>query len=56
MNIGGVEKSFLTLSDQLIDKGNKVTIVTLNQNKNLLNQNDRIEIISLNPTFIVDRI
>ena len=34
MNIGGVEKSFLTLSDQLIDKGNKVTIVTLNQNKN----------------------
>ena len=48
MNIGGVEKSFLTLSDQLIDKGNKVTIVTLNQNKNSLNQNDRIEIISLN--------
>ena len=34
MNIGVVEKSFLTLSDQLIDKGNKVTIVTLNQNKN----------------------
>ena len=48
MNIGGVEKSFLTLSDQLIDKGNKVTIVTLNQNKNSLNQNHRIEIISLN--------
>ena len=47
MDIGGVEKSFLTLSDQLIEKGNKVSIVTLNQNKNSLNQNNRIEIISL---------
>jgi len=47
MDIGGVEKSFLTLSNQLLEKGNKVSIVTLNQSKNLLNYDNKIEIISL---------
>ena len=37
MNIGGVERSFLTLSNQLLEKGNNVSIITLNQSKNLLN-------------------
>ncbi len=48
MNIGGVERSFLTLSNELLEKGNKVFVVTLNQNNNLLNYDNKIEIISLN--------
>ena len=47
MNIGGVERSFLTLSNQLLEKGNNVSIITLNQSKNLLNYDNKIEIISL---------
>ena len=47
MNIGGVERSFLTLSNQLLEKGHNVSIITLNQSKNLLNYDNKIEIISL---------
>ena len=47
MTIGGVERSFLTLSNQLLEKGNNVSIITLNQSKNLLNYDNKIEIISL---------
>ena len=42
MNIGGVERSFLTLSNQLLEKGNNVSIITLNQSKNLLNYDNKI--------------
>ncbi len=49
MNIGGVERSFLSLSEALTQRGHKVTILTLKKNKNILEPNTKaIQLISLN--------
>ena len=45
MNVGGVERSFLSLSEQLMSKGHEVSIVTLNQSKSGMHFNEKIEII-----------